>query len=237
MEDVLPQAPLPSDPSFHDGHSSLFSPRSLVHSRSLSHSLSLFSRGHSVSSRATPLRAREWRLSRLARPYQRASALPSSLPACFPAYLPACFPACLFSCLFACLPTYLPTHLPTYLPACLPCLTLSPLISPPVSDSASKPPRMLPTDVHHFPHSLSLTRGASSFPRSYFPLLPISPCFLSFPLPGHSLMHHHENHSSLSFLFFYLSLVDFLPPDSPLMARLARGLLPLSFAGFFTGYF
>lgn len=88
--------------------------------RSLSHSLSLFSRGHSVSTRATPLRAREWRLSRLARPYQRASALPSSLPACFPAYL--CLTAC-FACLlasptcFACLPA---------LPACLlvPLLTL-----------------------------------------------------------------------------------------------------------------
>lgn len=74
----------------------LHSPRSRTssHSRSLSHSLSLLSRGHSVSTRATPLRAREWRLSRLARPYQRASALPSSLPACFH----ACPPTCLFAC-------------------------------------------------------------------------------------------------------------------------------------------
>lgn len=103
VDDVLPRAPLPSDPSFHDGHSSLlFSlPLSLsLHTlyglvlslarslaRALALSLALLSRGHSVSTRATPLRAREWRLSRLARPYHRASALPSS-SSCFPAYLP-----------------------------------------------------------------------------------------------------------------------------------------------------
>lgn len=95
-EDVLPQAPLPRDPSFDDGHSSVFSLTTLsprpgtLRSLALALSLALLSRGHSVSTRATPLRAREWRLSRLARPYHRASALPSSLPACFPAYLPTC---------------------------------------------------------------------------------------------------------------------------------------------------
>ena len=105
VDDVLPRAPLPSDPSFHDGHSSLFSSLSFslslsLHTlyglvlslarslaRALALSLALLSRGHSVSTRATPLRAREWRLSRLARPYHRASALPSS-SSCFPAYLP-----------------------------------------------------------------------------------------------------------------------------------------------------
>lgn len=49
--------------------------------------LALLSRGHSVSTRGTPLRAREWRLSRLARPFQRAGAIPSFLPACLLAYL------------------------------------------------------------------------------------------------------------------------------------------------------
>lgn len=67
--------------------------RSLFLSLSSSHSLLLFSRGHSVSTRGTPLRAREWRLSRLARPFQRAGAIPSFLPASLLAYLPVCPPS------------------------------------------------------------------------------------------------------------------------------------------------
>lgn len=82
-------------------------------------SLALVSRGHSVSTRGTPLRAREWRLSRLARPFQRASAIPSFLPACLPAcllaYLPLPTPhhplfplsfsfSCAYPNMFACLP-------------------------------------------------------------------------------------------------------------------------------------
>lgn len=65
-------------------------------SLSPSHSLSLFSRGHSVSTRGTPLRAREWRLSRLARPFQRAGAIPSFLPASLLACLPVCPPSSTF---------------------------------------------------------------------------------------------------------------------------------------------
>lgn len=99
------QAPLPREPFSDDGHFFFSAPLASLASFALLHSLAslalalslaLLSRGHSVSTRATPLRAREWRLSRLARPYQRASALPSSLPACFPClHLPTCSPACL----------------------------------------------------------------------------------------------------------------------------------------------
>lgn len=95
--DALPRAPLPlQDSSSHDGHfsrlhlPSLFSAHPRSFSRLFSLSLALLSRGHSVSTRGTPLRAREWRLSRLARPFQRAGAIPSFLPACHPACLPTC---------------------------------------------------------------------------------------------------------------------------------------------------
>lgn len=71
----------------------LLSRRSLFLSLLPSHSLLLFSRGHSVSTRGTPLRAREWRLSRLARPFQRAGAIPSFLPASLLACLPVCPPS------------------------------------------------------------------------------------------------------------------------------------------------
>lgn len=93
---VLPRAPLSQDPSSRDGHLLLFCVTSSLTACSLctlflsfspSHSLLLFSRGHSVSTRGTPLRAREWRLSRLARPFQRAGAIPSFLPASQPACL------------------------------------------------------------------------------------------------------------------------------------------------------
>lgn len=69
VDDVLPRAPLPADPSFDDGHSSLFSSllplslplsphstvsfsRSLARSLALSHSLSLFSHGDTRSAPA-----------------------------------------------------------------------------------------------------------------------------------------------------------------------------------------
>lgn len=117
---VLPRAPLPQDSSSCDGHSSVCSCRlslflcislslslALFRSLSLSHSLSFFSRGHSVSTRGTPLRAREWRLSRLARPFQRASAIPSFLPACLP-------PACLLACLPVCPPSPFLTLIPSF---------------------------------------------------------------------------------------------------------------------------
>lgn len=74
--------------SCHLSHG-LFAPHSFSRSRPLTLSLSLFSRGHSVSTRGTPLRAREWRLSRLARPFQRAGAIHSFLPTSLPAYLSA----------------------------------------------------------------------------------------------------------------------------------------------------
>lgn len=96
---ALPRAPLPQDLASRDGHlcSCRVSPAGLLSplcspplslALSLSLSLALFSRGHSVSTRGTPLRAREWRLSRLARPFQRARAIPSFLPACLPVYSP-----------------------------------------------------------------------------------------------------------------------------------------------------
>lgn len=87
-------------------------------SLSPSHSLSLFSRGHSVSTRGTPLRAREWRLSRLARPFQRAGAIPSFLPASLPACLPVCPPSSISPSLF------LPFH-PLSLAPTLTCLLAS----------------------------------------------------------------------------------------------------------------
>lgn len=121
---VLPRAPLPQDPSSHDEHLSApvtsltaSSLSALFLSLSSSHSLSLFSRGHSVSTRGTPLRAREWRLSRLARPFQRAGAIPSFLPAsllaCLPVYPPSSISPSLFhpfhplSCTYSNLPARL----------------------------------------------------------------------------------------------------------------------------------
>lgn len=95
---VLPRAPLPQDPSSRDEH--LSAPVTSLTACSFSRSLLLFSRGHSVSTRGTPLRAREWRLSRLARPFQRAGAIPSFLPASLLACLPVCPPSSISPSLF-----------------------------------------------------------------------------------------------------------------------------------------
>lgn len=127
VEDVLPQAPLPRDPSFHDGHSSLFSTLlALVRSRTLARSLALalslalltgtlgqhprYTATRSgvaalASSPAVPARKRSSFLSSCLLPCLSLPDCLFRLPACF-AYL-LCLSACL-TCLPACSPAYLP---------------------------------------------------------------------------------------------------------------------------------
>lgn len=140
VEDVLPQAPLPRDPSFHDGHSSLFSTllalvlsRTLARSLALALSLALLTGTLGQHPRYTATRSGVAALaSSPAVPARKRSSFLSScllpclsLPDCL-FRLPACFTYLL--CLSACL-----TCLPACLFPCLPCLALSSLISPPVS--------------------------------------------------------------------------------------------------------